>query len=436
MKYETIKSVVLTALMLLSFGLTWAIWTYQPNYDPLVSGKFVEEVKMGDKKEESSIIKPDRILYHVGEDKHFGTNEVDRVINEISEWVYFDVQNYTEQAGNFKQAIHGTGKVELVFPHEVPIEVFREVLNFEQKRIPSFKFDRVVIDMTSLKKDRGRIYFANTANQQIYISYISSSYLAKFDQEFYENAEQYPAYFSYNAGEKRTIFIPEQETEMIQYKYLPMNLNSEEFKEALFKVPNLVLKSFVDGSEEYTNDSSKLNIYTDDNYLVFVNPTEDNGYISGAANLLQRSIDFINNHSGWTDPYRFASLDEGSQEVTFRMYSMDGYPVFNSKGLSEITEVWGKNEIIKFTRPTFSMELPLEFTKVVRPSGRDVIEFLHSRENFKPELLESLVLGYRMEREPQLKRLIVLEPAWFYLYNNSWEEISMDELGGVKRGLE
>jgi regulatory protein YycH of two-component signal transduction system YycFG len=435
MKFETIKSILLTVLVLLSFGLTWVLWTYQPQLDPLVSGKLVEEVEMGDKKEVPSIIKPDRILYHE-KDQHYGTTEVDKVMKEMSDWVFFDVENFTEQSGDFKQAVHGPGKVELVFPHEVPIELFRNVLEFEEKRIPSFQFDRIVIDMTSMKRDRGRVYFANVTNQQIYVSYISTSFLKQFNEEFVKNADQYSSYFAYNAGAKRRIFLPEHETEMMQYKYLPMNLNSESFKKALFKDPNLVLKSFVGNGEEFTDDSSKMNIYTNDNYLVFVNPSEDNGYISGAATLLKRSIDFINQHSGWTDPYRFASLDESGQEVTFRMYSMDGYPVFNSKGLSEIYEAWGRNEITKFTRPTFSMELPLEFTKVLRPSGKDVIEYLESKDNFKPEMLESLVLGYRMERDPQSQRLIILEPAWFYLYNNSWEEISTDELGGIKRGLE
>ncbi|RDU37274.1 hypothetical protein DRW41_05320 [Neobacillus piezotolerans] len=438
MRYETVKSILLTLLVLFSIGLTWTLWTYQPNLDMLESGKIVEEVKMGERKDESKIIKPDRILYHA-EGKHYGTsrvNEVDRLMKEMSGWVFFDVKNNTEQAGPFKQAVHGNGKVEIIFPHEVPVEVFRNVLNFEEKKLPSFRFDRIVIDMKSLQKDRGVVYFANSRNREIYISYISASLLAHFNRGFYERASQNPAYFAFEATEKRTIFLPEDETEMREYKYLPKNLDSEEFKEALFANPSLVQKSIVSTGEEYANDSSKMNIYTNKHLLVFINPGEDNGYLSGSTNLLKRSIDFINQHYGWTDPYRFVYLNEASQRVTFRLYSMDGFPIFNEDGLSEINQFWGKNEITRLTRPTFAMELPLETTKVVRPSGREALEFLQSQKGFKPELLEDLILGYKMDRDAASSRLITLEPAWFYLYNKKWSQISTDELGGMRHGLE
>lgn len=437
MKYETVKSILLTLLVLFSIGLTWSLWTYQPNLDLLQSGKLVEEIKMGERKEEAKIIKPDRILYHT-EGNHYGTsqvNEIDRLMKEMSGWVFFDVKNHTEQAGTFKQAVHGNGKVEIVYPHEASVEVFRNILNFEEKKLPAFQFDRIVIDMKSLQKDRGVVYFANTRNREIYISYISASLLSHFNRGFYERASQNPAYFGFEATEKRTIFLPEDETEMRAYKYLPKKLNSEEFKEALFTNPSLVQKSIVSTGEEYANDSSKMNIYTNKHLLVFINPGED-GYLSGSTNLLRRSIDFINQHYGWTDPYRFVYLDEASQQVTFRLYSMDGFPIFNEDGLSEINQFWGKNEITRLTRPTFAMELPLETTKVVRPSGREALEFLKSQKDFKPELLEDLVLGYRMDMDPASSSLITLEPAWFYLYNKKWSQISTDELGGMRHGLE
>lgn len=438
MRYETVKSILLTLLVLFSIGLTWSLWTYQPNLNLLQSGKYVEEVKMGERKEESKIIKPDRILYHI-EGKHYGTsrvNEIDRLMKEMSGWVFFDVKNHTEQAGTFKQAVHGSGKVEIEYPHEVPIEVFRNILNFEEKKLPAFQFDRIVIDMKSLQKDRGVVYFANSRNREIYISYISASLLTHFNRGFYERASQNHTYFTFEATDKRTIFLPEDETEMLAYKYLRKDLDSEEFKEALFANPSLVQKSIVSTGEEYANDSSKMNIYTNKLLLVFINPGDDNRYLSGSTNLLRQSIDFINQHYGWTDPYRFVYLDEATQRVTFRLYSMDGFPIFNEDGLSEINQFWGKNEITRLTRPTFAMELPFETTKVVRPSGREALEFLQSQKGFKPELLQDLILGYKMDRDPASSRLITLEPSWFYLYNNKWSQISTDELGGMRHGLE
>jgi regulatory protein YycH of two-component signal transduction system YycFG len=41
-----------------------------------------------------------------------------------------------------------------------------------------------------------------------------------------------------------------------------------------------------------------------------------------------------------------------------------------------------------------------------------------------------------MGRDSEEKKLILLEPAWYYRYDKTWGQISMDDLGGLKHGLE
>jgi len=67
---------------------------------------------------------------------------------------------------------------------------------------------------------------------------------------------------------------------------------------------------------------------------------------------------------------------------------------------------------------------------VTPPSGHEILAILQSNKNFKPELLEELVLGYQMVRSTDENKLIVLEPAWFYRYNKSWGQITLSGLGG------
>jgi regulatory protein YycH of two-component signal transduction system YycFG len=181
-----------------------------------------------------------------------------------------------------------------------------------------------------------------------------------------------------------------------------------------------------------------MTINYDTNMLLYVNPTRESNYVDNSYDLLMRSIDFINGHGGWTDPYRYVSMDEESKSVKFRVYTIDGYPVFNDTGMAEIQEVWGRNEITKYVRPNIALELPLttEMVKVALPSGSEVLGYLKSRKNFKPELLEQLVLGYEMTKDTNEKKLILLEPAWFYRYNQTWGQITNDDLGGVLHGLE
>jgi regulatory protein YycH of two-component signal transduction system YycFG len=440
MRYENIKSTILTLLVLVSIVLTWNLWTYQPNYETMENSNTVAEVTLSEKQEVQKIIRPDQVLFHQ-KGQHYGTtnsNELDRIIKEFGKWTFYDVKNYSDRVANIKELTHGNGKTEVVFPGDVPIELYRGVLKFQEKKIPSFNFNRIIIDVENSEKENGIVYFVSSDYQQVYVSHISPANLADFTRDIYKSAAQFPRYFSFEASEKRTLFLPEGETEMLAYKYLPVTLNSDEFKEALFKDPSFVQNSFISQTEEYTNGFSKMTVNYDSNVLLYVNPTSENNYEETSYDLVKRSIDFVNEHGGWTDPYRFVSKSEINHSVTFRLYSMDGYPVFNEKGTSEITEVWGRDEINKYIRPNIALELPLtsEMQKVTRPSGHKALEYLQSRKNFNPALLEQLILGYRMERDSDENRLILLEPTWYYRYDKTWGQITMDDLGGLKHGLE
>lgn len=429
MTYETIKSAILTILVFLSIFLTWNLWTYQPNYQTMQKSKTIAEVTLSEKQEVKKIIRPDIAMFHE-KGNNYGTmnsNNLDKFISDMSRWSFIDFKYYTNKAGNIDQLEQGNGKVEIIFPAEVPIELYRNVLNFQQKKLPSLTFDRIIINI-----ENGVVYFVSTANQQVYASHVSATFLNDFYRNFYTNANQYPRYFAYHPSSGRTIYLPENATEMTEYKYLPVTLNSDNFRDALFTDPSFVQKTAVPNGEEYTNGLSMLNINDDNNQLLYVNPTSEGNYTENSYDLVKRSIDFVNDHGGWTDPYRYAGKDDAHHQVTFRLYSVEGYPVFNDDGISEINESWGPNDIYKYTRSNFSLDLPIktEMQTVTRPSGYTILSYIQSRKNFKPELLEDVVLGYDMEKDLSESKLIVLEPAWYYQYDNMWYQVTMNQLGG------
>jgi regulatory protein YycH of two-component signal transduction system YycFG len=440
MTYENIKSVILTFLVIGSAFLTWNLWTYQPNYETMENAKYVQEVSIGEKRDIKTIIKPNQMIFHY-QDTHYGTtttSELDKVIQEMSKWNIYNVKNYTNKVEDFKNLVHGNGNVEILFPEKVPLELYKNVLSFEDKSVPKFHFDRIVINMENLQKETGTIYFISYDKREIYSSYVSSTELNNFNRTFYKGSYKYPRYFSYEPRKDRILFLPEDETSMVMYKYYPDYLDSEKFKEALFSDPTFVQKSPIDQGEEYTDGSSKMNIFHNENLLFYVNPMEESEFVGNSAEILQRGIEFINEHGGWTDPYRFAQIDEWNQQITFRLYTTDGYPVFNENGMSEIIEVLGRSEITKYLRPNFSLDLPLrtEMVELSTPSGWQIIDFLEKQKDFQFELLEDLTLGYKMGKDPKEPRLIVLEPAWFYRYNGMWGQVRFDYLGGRLNGLE
>ncbi|MDP4084648.1 MAG: two-component system activity regulator YycH [Bacillota bacterium] len=441
MRYENIKSILLIILVFVSVFLTWNLWTYQPNYETMEKSKNVAEVTLSEKQEVKKIIKPDMVIFHIKGEHHGTVNpvELDKISKDLSQWVFYDVRNYSNEVRNVNDIGHGNGNVEIIFPSDTPIELYRNVLNFQEKRLPSFTFDRIIINVDNPEKENGVVYFLSTNTQQVYISHISLSLLNNFNRIFYKNSERYPRYLSFRGKNNHLIFFPEGKTDVMRVEYLPVTINSEKFKDALFSDPSFVQKSTISQKEEeYTNGSSKMSINNSTNMLLYVNPTSDTEFTDNPKDLVKRSIDFVNEHGGWTDAYRYVDMDEYNHQATFRFYSMDGYPVFNEDGMSEINEIWGKNEINKYIRPNISLEQPLksEMQKVTCPSGSEALEFLKEKKNFKSELLQNLVLGYQMEKDVKEPRLVYLEPAWFYQYDGKWGMINLEDLGGVQHGLE
>lgn len=438
MTYENIKTAILTFLVLLSGILTWNIWTYQPNYESVENNqKTVEEVSISTQRELKKIVKPHQIIYHV-EGKQFGSvsnGYIDDIISAISKWKFYDVKKYPGRITDFNEKIAQGENTEIIFPDEVPIEIYKRVLNIDDKELPKFDFDRIIINTETQQKQDGIIYFYSQKNQLAYESNVNPAFINEFTNKFYKTAARLTPYFLHTVSGIKWIYLPTEETNMVKYTYYQNPLDSEEFKEALFKDPSFVQRSISDGIEEYTDDATKMTVDTKTNMIYYINPVRDQDSIIGTSNVLQRSIEFVNEHGGWTEAYRYVYKDDFNQKVLFRLYSKEGYPVFNQTGKSEIHQQWRQTEISRYIRPGFHLELPLnpEVITEILPSGYAALEQLEKKKDFKPELLQNLMPGYYMVQGPEVS-LILLEPGWFYLYDQEWRQLVWEE--ELKNGLE
>ncbi|PLR96486.1 YycH family regulatory protein [Bacillus sp. T33-2] len=438
MTYENIKTALLTVLVALSGALTWGIWTFQPNLETMENADTVNEVALSSKQELKKVVKPHQVIYHY-QGNDYGTmnnNDLDRVINELDKWKFYDVRNYSDRMAEFNEKVGREGMAEIIFPDDIPVELYQKVLNFDDKELPRFEFDRILINVHTSGKQEGEVYFLSSKAKQAYICHVNPAFINEFNNEIYHNADELPQYFQHQLKNGRVVYLPEEKIEMAQYKYRTVQLDSEQLKNALFKDPRFVQKSYSSGIEEYTDDTSKMTVNTNINMIEYINPLSDKESVSATSNAVQKSIDFVNGHSGWTGLYRFADRDDSDRAVTFRLYSKDGYPVFNPIGMSEIKQVWGQTEINKYTRPGFQLQLQLDTAEETIMSGREILEMLGQQKDIKPEYLDDLTPGYYMRQDSDNPSLIILEPGWFYSYNNQWNELTTDGTGGAKSGLE
>lgn len=441
MNYEKIKSIVLLVLVIISGVLTWNTWTYQPKYETIDS-EMLHEISIDEKKGFSSLVKPYKVLFHTN-NGHYGTvneEKMEKVLSEMQNWAFYDFGNARSlNDEEINKLSHRDGVVEIIYPDLVPLDVYKHVLDFEIKDMPNIYFERIAINLYNQNKKETSIYFIDSTNNKVYESHLSSRKLDAFSKMFATVPKDFVPYFSYQLNKKKTIFLPENKTKMKKYTYYPDHIEPEKFKNALFPDPSFVKKNILDDSVEYTNGTSLMTAESNTSMIFYVNPaqeldlTEEN---RDESQLLRKSIDFVNEHGGWTDNYHYFMKNEAQQKVAFKLF-MHGYPVFNEDGMADVVQYWGKEEIYKYSRPNFVLEFPLPIEKeVTLPSGKEVLHHLSQDAEIQPDMLEDLVIGYRLLRDEENDKVMILEPSWYYLYGGTWVRLITDYSGGVPNGLE
>ncbi|WP_018663439.1 YycH family regulatory protein [Heyndrickxia acidiproducens] len=429
MSLEKVKTLLLTILVIVSVLLTWLIWNNQPNYDWL-NLKDLDNISIAKEKKVSEVVLPVKVLYHEN-NATVGTvheGEISRVMKILQNW-NFDVSNTKMLPKNNLYALmSGPNRIELDFPNPVPFSVYRNVFNFTNKKMPNANFDHIVLELKTGTKNSNHVYFISLETNQVFEASIDQKETQYLIKKLKDNQDLYKPYSAFPLAGNRKIYLPDASPVVNRYKYATTDIDIDKFKKALFRDPNFVKKV----TDEYTNGNSLLKTDDDNQVFSFVNPGEDMSYGIMNNHLLMRAIDFINQHSGWTDHFQYFEMNEKKNEVTFKLFK-NGYPVFNSDGMADIQEFWGGNEIYKYTRPYFllSLNLPIKPAKVELDPAKQVVSRLQNDTSINMNKVEEITIGYHLSKDGNGEGILSFQPAWYYCYNGTWKKV-----GGDGNGLE
>lgn len=433
--YEAIKTVVLTSLVLISIMMTFALWTYHPKYDVLQNDEYIQHVSVSNTQVDTEmVVQPKQVLIHKGGAHYALTKEEKKneVLKEVKKWALDDFENISSSVpqGKFLSFLDGKERLEIIYPDELPIDIYRLIFTVEDRGLDGLAFDRILVPFS--EGDKFPVYFIATDKHKIYkatASDASQDAISRLAKE----ANHFPRYFAYPVSETKQLYLPEKEVELSSLQYYTDELDADKFKEALFSDPSVVKKDLIPFGEEYTDGSRLMDVDFFQRMLLYVNPAarvSNMGQTDQETHFIQKSIDFVNEHGGWTDLYHFAHWSEEDRKVIFRLV-VNGYPVFNEYGMSEIVETWGASDLMKYQRPLFRLEIPDRTrTPKTLPSGREIVKQLEQAKGVRKSLVKDIAIGYELVKDPERKKVIRLEPAWFYLYEQTWKKVSDDGDGG------
>lgn len=444
LKYiEPIKSMILLLLVALSITFTFSIWTYTPSYPTIEQLPTVDASVSDSKKQIGEIIKPYKMVFNFGKTLSGTTtsDEINDVIEEMKEWHISDIEmvNNNFDVKDFNELLRKPNRFILYFHGEVPLSVYSSILNVDDSAVylSEISFDRLVVDWNpdSIEMD---IYFINRANKKLHSAKVQAGDFRSFQRSVLAMGRELAEYKEVTVDGSPFLVVPVGPVEAKRNTYFQEEISPNRFRDALFSDPNAVRRSQVGSNqEEFGDDHALMRIDTEKKKLNYVYPVAKSEEPAIPSELLLSTIDFVNEHGGWTDEFRYTYMNPKTRTVRFRLF-LNGLPVFTDVTSStEIIQRWGDNRIFSYTRPYYLRGwTPPSETKVeVLPSGIDVAERLRQSDIIDFSAVEEIAPGYFMKHDVE-RSLLVMEPSWFYLIKGNWTRFSPEQLGGERIGLE
>lgn len=430
MKYETIKTLLLAFLVVLSTVLTWNLWTFQPQYE-FNDSKYVHEVSISEPKDTGDIIQPLKIylrdnqgLYGIMEQE-----EMNDIIQLAETLTVFNIEPGSTYSKQQIRSLTERDGLELLYPGRVPFSLFQHVFKFEtEEDMPGGSFDRIIIQRGG--SEEGDIYFVSSEEGMVVKAHMDGEQVGNLFNQLKKQKTQYSSYEQYKLPDGRSQYLPIEAPEMTRYKYYSDTIDTDKFMYALFDDPAFTQKSQESEDElRFMDSTSMMDVDLEKHMIFYVNPSQALTTPPKLVrnDLLEKSMDFINEHAGWTDNYRYFSTDVTSQKTVFRLF-VKGYPAFNQDGMAEMKMFWGTEKIYQFSRPYFVLDVPLPGpTQITLPTGEETVEKLLARPGFEADKFQDLVLGYTLRKDPNNSKVLILDPDWYYLYENDWQPVEPAE---------
>jgi regulatory protein YycH of two-component signal transduction system YycFG len=427
---EQIKSTLLILLVFTSVFLTWQITTYQPKYDYILPTEYVTHEGLAQRMESNELIRPEVIVYHYAEEEHtvsypemFQYGVIER---QMSNWYFYSFRKIEEREfEHWQEMINQYEGIEFSFSTAVPFQLLTDIfqMRMEENNLPLV--NRIWIYKDELTKEVNAMFISTEEQSMIQArTGISTRELGEY-LSLGENRPVHKAYVLSEIGKKKVYpvhYLSTEPTEIKEYRYFYQRIPIETMIPYLFVDPTLV-RQIQDrsGDSFYTDGSRGLQLHQSQLNMYYFHPLPDHlDSRQGTENYVQRSIQFVNQHKGWDQPYYLYSINkktpEDQIEVQFRKY-IGNFPVIDEhpeKDQNMIQLEVQFDRVVGYNRPLIEIDRVMDQVSRELPPGTAVIEYLNE-ENISLKGIEKIFIGYKSEIQEYYISYI---PHWVVQWEN------------------
>jgi regulatory protein YycH of two-component signal transduction system YycFG len=432
--YELIKSITLTSLILLSLVLTWSLWTFKPSHPLIEDARTIKKQEVVDPAETKEVVNPTQIIYHKG-NKLFGieaNDTIEEFHNHLNETI-FTIEPGLKNNMSFDPEeilFRGDPYVEVVYPVRMTQEIYKDVFSIESEIMtnkPQF-VDRIFLYQNEKTSsiEGYLVSYHSKKMQKIKASNNNLLPLIKGMDDMVTNGRLVP-YIAYDIEQRsddarneiqRRFYLPKNNLKLKSYNFISNTTNEdtyEMYKQALFKDPQAVKSATSDNEITYADGTAAMVVNKLRNRFEYTNFAGSANPNSRQISPLFQSIEYINTHAGWGNPYIISNLETNTTD--FWLF-VENLPVLEHDIQMSLT--WDKGELQKYERSLVQLDLSASSLteEITLQSGEAVVREL-KESDYNGNYIMDLRIGYTMRKRGS--HFYVLEPKWFFNYGINYE---------------
>ncbi len=427
---DKIINIVLGLLIILSFFLSFALWTTGRNIG--------EEESVNDRGSFSSVSLNSHSIEDVFRPKtialHGSTAEEPLLIAHSYAIRDFLKENL-EQANlsefkrvgslsneEYLEKLHLGQWLEFIYPEEMPFGMIaKKFIEMPSDKAQLF-FDRVALDLNN----PDIIYFYHSASESFYNTIRLSEEKIVLDP-IIENEDLVYLPAASIVLKNQIRYLPIDPLEVSYRTYVIQQLPNSSYISNFFPDTSLVDVRSTNGSVRYIDLTKEVTMNDTNHTLTYLRQIYTSDQMSPQERYT-RSFQQINQFENWTDTFILDSYNRENKKLSFRR-EIEGIPVFSTNEAESISEVGLVEEGVTH------LKIPLRYanTPINRKgsptkslvSGVEMIEELRKQlteEEF--ELVEDFALGYTWEESEEESQVINFNPDWYILYDKRWVTLS------------
>jgi len=349
---ERIKSWILALLVISSLIESYYLIYRLPGSDTAVLSKnlYVKTDNMGPKEKVENLLYPDKMIIHLGDNKHTlfypSSTFYNLILNRLKGRGFESFQRRSVQDFDWAKLRSESAGIELSYGAGIPVTLLQRVMQLSPDSLfAGESIDRIWI--YNLKNDsKAHAIFFSTRGDIVYEA-AKADLTVQDVQQHVDFGKSWTPYTTVNGD----YYFPESNVSLVEAEIPSDMYTIEQMQRSLFfDAGSTRYIREKDGSEIYTDSKRSLQVDQEQNWMSYSDPTALPVGESTPAKDVLEAVDFVNDHGGWNGNYRLSAAedvtkdllaagDEGLQERLVSLqqyygsYPYGSYPIMNKPQL-------------------------------------------------------------------------------------------------------